>query len=96
MRGIILRFPSADISSAYDRGDFASGMRDIWRNSRIESSADVPIEICDFETQGVTLFIVHKWAEAGFIAPIGFLILGESLVVATQPISEVVFSSVIA
>jgi hypothetical protein len=71
-------------------------MRDIGRNSQIESAPDIPIEISDFKTQAVPLFIVYPRAEAGFITPIGFLIEGVSLVFAPNPIGEIVLPRVVA
>src|SRR5262245_23978419 len=88
--------PSLSASSAYYRGDFTAGVRDVWWNTRIKSAADVPIEICDFEAQSVSLFIVHQRTEAGFIAPIGFLIQSEPLIIATHPVGEIFLSGVVA
>jgi hypothetical protein len=46
-------------------------MRYIRRDFQIESAPDIPIEISDFKTQAVPLFIVHPRAEAGFVTAIG-------------------------
>src|SRR5262245_26712326 len=91
-----LSLPSLSASSACYRCDFAAGVRDVWWNTRIKSTADVPIEICDFEAQGVSLFIVHQRTEAGFIAASGFLIQSVSLVIATHPIGEILLSGVVS
>jgi hypothetical protein len=88
--------PSLSVLLILQRDDTGARMRDIRRNSQIESAPNIPVEISDFKTQAVPLFIVYPRAEARFITSIGFMVKSVSLVVAPHPIGEIVLPRVVA